>query len=190
MIKFIITDKEDIMRKILLSLLLILPNVAFCAEENDLNSALKTTSTEPNFLTVIISLLFVLGLIYVTGIIYTKLNILSANTVKKQLKNKNNDKIIVLSTTQLGQNKNLHVVEIGDKRLLLGVTQNSISLIKELNNSEEISSIFAEEKSNEEEIQAKTLEELFNVDNEVEENKVGEQTEEIEELGLYKKYLK
>lgn len=119
----------------LLSALLMSAQLGFCGE-GDLDSALKSTSGEPNFLSVLISLVIVIGLIYITGIIYTKLNIAGAQSVKNQFKNNKLDKIVVLSTTQLGQNKNLHIVEINDKKILIGATSNSISLIKELSDED------------------------------------------------------
>jgi len=110
----------------------------------------------------------VVCLIYITGIIYSKLNILGAKTVKKQLKNcdMHLNHAVILSTTQLGQNKNLHVIEVNNQRLLIGATLNSINLIKELEDVEEIKEI--------EQLQAPKEE---------------EKVETIEEFDLHKKYL-
>jgi len=108
---------------------------AFCLTEAvspDLDESLKTQSGDPSVFHIIFALLFVLALIYVTGIIYSKLNIVGAKTLKDQLKNSDINRAIVVSTTQLGQNKNLHVIEINNKSYLIGATPNSINLIKDL----------------------------------------------------------
>ena len=108
---------------------------AFCEVQKanpQLSVALKDTSHEPNAWSIIFALLFVIFLIYVTGLIYSKLNMVGAKTVKDQLKSYNLDRAVVLSTTQLGQGKNLHVIEINNKQFLIGATQHSISLLKEL----------------------------------------------------------
>lgn len=105
---------------------------------SELGQNLKTHSHEPGIFSIVFSLLFVICLIYATGLIYSKLNIMGAKSVKEQLKNLDLGTAMVLSTTQLGQGKNLHVIEIDNKRLLIGVTPNSINLIKELDKIDEI----------------------------------------------------
>ena len=122
--------------------LLMTAQICFCATEavsEDLQQALKVhSSNEPGIFSILMALIFVTCLIYVTGLIYSKLNIMSAKTVKNQLKNHDMRGVVVLSTTQLGQGKNLHVIEIDNTRLLIGVTPSSISLIKELDDENEI----------------------------------------------------
>lgn len=113
---------------------------AFCLTDvlsSDLESSLKSTSAEPSFISIAFALLFVILLIYITGIIYQKLNLVGAKTVKEQLKNYDLTKAVVLSTTQLGQGKNLHVIELNNNRYLIGATADSITLIKELGSSAE-----------------------------------------------------
>lgn len=113
---------------------------AFCLTDmlsSDLEGSLKSSSSEPNFITIAFALLFVILLIYITGIIYQKLNLVGAKTVKEQLKNYDLTKAVVLSTTQLGQGKNLHVIELNNNRYLIGATADSITLIKELGSSSE-----------------------------------------------------
>lgn len=108
---------------------------AFCfADEvgRELGASLKDTSNEPGIMSVIFSLVIVICLIYVTGLIYSKLNLVGAKTVKEQLKKHELSTVAILSTTQLGQNKNLHVIEVDNKKLLIGATAHSINLIKEL----------------------------------------------------------
>lgn len=102
------------------------------AASPELSKSLKSTSHEPNFFSIVFALLFVIFLIYITGVIYSKLNLVGAKTVKEQFRGQHIDRAVVLSTTQLGQGKNLHVIEINDKHFLIGATANSINLLKEL----------------------------------------------------------
>lgn len=108
---------------------------AFCTADAvglELNQSLKTHTGEPSVLTIVSALFMVIALIYITGLIYSKLNIVGAKTLHEQFKSHDLSKAIVISTTQLGQNKNLHVIELNHKRYLIGATPNSINLIKEL----------------------------------------------------------
>ena len=91
-----------------------------------------TIGQEPNFLSVLLSLIFVILLIYATGIIYTKLNKMGLNTFKKQMGEAQSSKVSVVSTTALGGNKTLHIVELDGKRMLLGASSTSIQLLKDL----------------------------------------------------------
>lgn len=145
-----IIAKEFWMKKILLTVGMFLNSIqlAYCEIEEvnqELSQVLKSHSNDPSVLTIIISLLFVLCLIYATGVIYSKLNVYGAKTVKKQMKDYDMTKVIVLSTTQLGQGKNLHVLELEGKRMLIGATPNSINLIKELETTD-IKESFEKEK--------------------------------------------
>ena len=86
---------------------------------------------EPSIISVVFSLLIVILLIYLTGILYTKLNKINAGTMRKQqgiLKSQAS----VISTTALGSNKTLHVIELDGKRMLIGASSNTIQLIKDL----------------------------------------------------------
>jgi hypothetical protein len=56
---------------------------------------------------------------------------------KDDIKNYKLDNIIMLSTLQLGQGKNLHVVETNGKKILVGSTANSVNIIKDLGEDEE-----------------------------------------------------
>ena len=87
---------------------------------------------EPNLVSIVFSLIFVVLLIYATGIIYTKLNKLGLTTLKKQMGDLNHSHVSVVSTTALGNNKSLHIVELDGKRMLIGASLNSIHLIKDL----------------------------------------------------------
>ena len=105
-------------------------------------NALNTTTTavvasqsvgnEPSLVSLIFSLGFVIVLIYVTGIIYAKLNKFGLRTLKRQMGDVNKTQVSVVSTTTLGGNKSLHVVELDGKRMLIGASTNSIHLIKDL----------------------------------------------------------
>ena len=92
----------------------------------------QSVGQEPNFISVFFSLLFVILLIYATGIIYTKLNKVGFRTMKKQMGDIDPSRVSVISTTPLGSNKTLHVVELDGKRMLIGASTNSIDLIKDL----------------------------------------------------------
>ena len=94
----------------------------------------QAVGQEPNLLSIFFSLVFVILLIYATGIIYTKLNKLGINTIKRELGDNSNSHVSVISTTPLGNNKTLHVVELDGKRMLIGASVNSIHLIKDLGN--------------------------------------------------------
>lgn len=120
---------------LLFTIITISSQKALCAVETaspELSHSLKNNAHEPGFGSIIFSLIVVIALIYVTGLIYSKLNIVGAKTVQEQLRNYDLNKATVISTTQLGQGKNLHVVELNNQRYLIGATINSINLIKEL----------------------------------------------------------
>lgn len=114
-------------------------NKAFCVPESvspELEQSLKTSHSEPGIMAVLFALLVVIFLIYVTGLIYSKLNIAGAKAFQQQLKDFELYRAVVISTTQLGQNKNLHVIELNKKRYLIGAGQDSITLLKELESEE------------------------------------------------------
>lgn len=139
------------MNKFLFLFLTYIMNIqsGFCVVEEvspELKEALKIHTNDPSFATIIFSLLFVICLIYITGVIYSKLNIVGAKTVKKQLEKQELTNVVVLSTTQLGQNRNLHVIEVNNKIMLIGATPNSVNLIKELT-KDEIKSEIGQEKN-------------------------------------------
>ena len=98
----------------------------------NIDIATNSVGAEPNLLSVLVSLIFVILLIYATGIIYAKLNKVGLKTLKDQVDDKNRSKVSVVSTTLLGNNKTLHVVELDGKRMLIGASANSIHLIKDL----------------------------------------------------------
>ena len=96
------------------------------------NSMPIQNTTEPSIISVVLSLLFVVVLIYMTGILYSKLNKVNMKTLRKQQGEFAKTQVSVLSTTQLGANKTLHVVELDGKRMLIGASSATIQLIKDL----------------------------------------------------------
>ena len=100
--------------------------------ESVLNNTTQTVGSEPNLISVFLTLLFVIVLIYCTGIIFTKLNKLGFKTMRRQQGDFAKSQVSVVSTTQLGNNKTLHVVELDGKRMLIGASSGAIQLIKDL----------------------------------------------------------
>lgn len=151
--------------------------IGFCANEaysKELSGAMKTHSSEPNIFSIAMALLFVVCLIYVTGLIYAKLNVLGSNTVRKQIKNYDLSRVVVLSTTQLGQGKNLHVVEVNKKKFLISATPNAINLVKEFDEFDSDAGI---------------EEELNIIEGVADSVNDGADEEVLEEFNLHKKYL-
>ena len=96
-------------------------------ENQEIHKAINQVSYEPNWFSMIIGLFTVVFLIYLTGYLYQKL-------IRIKLSNKNieQNKIDVLSTTSIGQGRNLHVIKIGEKNILIGATQNNITYITDV----------------------------------------------------------
>lgn len=94
--------------------------------------ASQSIGNEPNLVSVVLALVFVILLIYATGIIYSKLFRVGFKTLKKQQGEFAKSCVSVVSTTQLGNNKTLHVVELDGKRMLIGASAGAIQLIKDL----------------------------------------------------------
>ena len=98
----------------------------------------QSIGQEPNLISVFLSLAFVVLLIYLTGILYAKLNKVGYKTLKKQQGELGRYQVSVVSTTQLGNNKTLHVVELDGKRMLIGASSSAIQLIKDLGSSTDV----------------------------------------------------
>ncbi len=92
---------------------------------------------ESGFASMLVSLIFVILLVYAIGILYTKLNKFGLKVMKGQIGRSSVNQVFVLSTTLLGTNKSLHVVELDGKRMLIGASANSIHLIKDLGSCSE-----------------------------------------------------
>lgn len=201
--------KKGILSLLVLNLMLIAQPV-FADEglTSNIKYALKR-STESNYASVLIALGVVIVLIYITGIIYAKLNVIGYKTIKKQYKDMDDSKIIIRSTTQIGNNKSLHVIELGGKKMLIGVTNDSINLIKDLSENSDKRKTKSESESESEQKQCMLskelssqlpLDKLYNKDKdayediEIENNAPQEEDNSnsqynSEEFGLYKKYL-
>lgn len=113
--------------------------VSGSADASNLAGA-QSIGHEPSIISVILSLAFVVLLIYLTGILYAKLNKVSFKTMKKQQGDLGKYQVSVVSTTQLGNNKTLHVVELDGKKMLIGASSSAIQLIKDLGSASEIES--------------------------------------------------
>ncbi len=195
--------KKGILSLLVLNMMLIAqPVLADESLTSNIKYALKRT-TESNYISVLIALGIVIILIYITGIIYAKLNVIGYKTIKKQYKDIDDSKIIIRSTTQIGNNKSLHVIELGGKKMLIGVTNDSINLIKDLSENtdkrktepEQEQSMLSKELSSQ-----LPLDRLYNKDKDAYEdieieNNVPQEEGNVnpqyntEEFGLYKKYL-
>ncbi len=172
-----------------LSSLFILSNLALASSETEnINSVLKSSGYEPNYFSVVMSLIFVVFLIYITGILYTKLNKVSVKTVKNEFRENSDIKPIVLSTTPIGHDKTLQVIEIAGEKLLIGVSQHSVNLIKTMGKKSNY-----ENNTNKSNISESVTEESMNIlyeKSEVEDKTKKEHTINEEDFGLYKKYLR
>ena len=97
------------------------------ATEDEIKNVLNNSTYEPNYWGMILGLFTVIAMIYLTGFLYQKLT--KFNVVNKDAYL---NKAQVISTTSLGQGRNLHVVKIGNSACLLGSTQNNITYIKDV----------------------------------------------------------
>lgn len=197
--------KKGILSLLVLNLMLIAQPV-FADEglTSNIKYALKR-STESNYASVLIALGVVIVLIYITGIIYAKLNVIGYKTIKKQYKDMDDSKIIIRSTTQIGNNKSLHVIELGGKKMLIGVTNDSINLIKDLSENSDKRKTKPEPEQEQcmlsKELSSQLpLDKLYNKDKDAYEDiEIGNNAPQeednsnsqynSEEFGLYKKYL-
>lgn len=84
----------------------------------------------------VISLLIVIGMIYLTAWLYKKLNKFNSQKFTKDATQSLINKFNIVSSQTMGANKNLYVVEINGKYLVLGVTQSNINLLKEFDKAE------------------------------------------------------
>ncbi len=177
------------MKNILFALALTLYNIQYTLavpnSGSELEQALRDTSKDPSLASIVSALLIVIFLIYITGIIYSKLNAVGSKAAREQFKNYDLNKAIVLSTTQLGQNRNLHVIEINDKCYLIGATPNSVNLIKELGTVENNKN---QEYEKPEDVDIdKAIRVLYGKNEEIIESEA--QPSDTEEFDVHKKYL-
>ena len=152
---------------------------------------------ETSFFTVIGALAFVIALIFLTGFIYTKLNVVGSSLAKKSRQNDLEDKVLVLSSTHLNNNQTLHVVEVNGKKMLLGATQSSVTVLKDLgdakenNNNNEMNNFPFEQETPKPQVEVKEekqpIDEIFDKEDIKEDLK--SKVDDEEDFGLYKKYL-
>lgn len=167
---------------------------------SNIKYALKR-STDGSYFSVVIALSVVILLIYITGIIYAKLNVLGYKTLKKQYKDIDDSKIIIRSTTQIGNNKTLHVIELAGKKMLIGVTNDSINLIKDLDEKNTEKVVVSQDMLTQKLSKSLPLDKIYPQGQEIQDeikidNEIPEDSDESddtnynsEEFGLYKKYL-
>ena len=98
------------------------------AGNEELKEVMNSNLYTPSYLKMFLGLTLVIALIYITGVVYQKLT-------KVKIANTEEDKYRpeIISTTSLGQNKNIHVIKIMDEYVLIGSTQTNISFLKNLN---------------------------------------------------------
>ena len=92
---------------------------------DEINEVLNSNPFEPNYFIMLLGLFFVIGLVYLTGFIYQKLTKVKISDVEVD-----KYKPEIISTTSLGQNKQIHVVKVMNDYILIGSTQNNISFLK------------------------------------------------------------
>ena len=97
----------------------------------EFQEVLKQDNYEPNYFTLIFGLIIVICLIYFTGYFYQKLVGVNSKINKKTGWDDDFSKVEIISTTPLGQGKNIYVVEFRNKHLVLGATENQINLLRE-----------------------------------------------------------
>ena len=163
-----------------------------CSVDDILNSQV---SHETSLFSVVGALAFVIGLIFLTGFIYAKLNVVGSRLAKKTRNSDIEDKIIVLSSTHLNNNQSLHVVEVNGKKMLLGATQSSVTVLKDLgevkNSNNDVTDFTFEqeipESSQKVEEEKQPIDEIFDKESLKEDLK--SEIDDEEDFGLYKKYL-
>ena len=97
------------------------------ATSEEIKEVLSRNTYEPNYFSMILGLFVVVAMIYVTGYLYQKLTKINMKPKDAFL-----NKAQIISTTSLGQGRNLHVIKIGDEACLVGATQNNITYIKDV----------------------------------------------------------
>ena len=97
------------------------------SKSEQISKVLSKNPYEPNYFSMILGLFVVVGLIYLTGFLYQKLTKTAITSEEFML-----NKAQIISTTSLGQGRNLHVIKIGSEACLIGSTQNNITFIKDV----------------------------------------------------------
>ena len=111
------------------------------SQNNDSEFAFEVgekSSTDINYLSVISSLLTVILLILLFAWVYKKFVGVSAEKLLSgKIKEAKENSISVLTTTPIGQNKFLHLIEVKGQKLLIGSTSNDIVMLKEISDKQE-----------------------------------------------------
>ncbi|MDD3150047.1 MAG: flagellar biosynthetic protein FliO [Candidatus Gastranaerophilales bacterium] len=103
-----------------------------------ITDALASKNTyEPNMFSLVLSLTIVIVLIIITGWLFIKFNKFLPEILKKKADFDNSNKINILSTTNLGNNKSLHIIEVKNRQFLVGSTVNEVNLIAEVTAKEQ-----------------------------------------------------
>ncbi len=150
---------------------------------------LKQSPAVPNMFNVVLSTLFMIIFIYVVAFVYQKLNAFNNKKFSENgEKAYNLNKLKVINCLALGAHKTLHIVEVNEKFLVLGSTQNQISLLKEFDKSELNKIIESRvEPSKAQKIEPEIIEEglktLFPKEEKIEEK------EKVDYEEIYKKYI-
>jgi len=97
----------------------------------------KPQKSEPNYLSMFLSLGVVIALIYPFLLILRRLQGINSSVIPLRNKESKNvsamlNKFNILSTASLGQGKFIHLIEINGKQLVIGSTANNINLLTEL----------------------------------------------------------
>lgn len=111
------------------------PTQASVTVENDdsLDFDLEKKDTDINWLSMISSLLTVILLILVAAWVYKKfIGVSAEKLLSGKIKEAKENAISVLTTTPIGQNKYLHLVEVKNQKFLIGSTSNDIIMLKEI----------------------------------------------------------
>lgn len=114
------------------------------SKSEEVSQILAQNTYEPNYFGMILGLFLVIVLIYITGFLYQKMTKATVLNKSAYL-----NKAQVISTTSLGQGRNVHVIKIGEKACLIGSTQNNITYLSdvELENDEKESEVLNEKNS-------------------------------------------
>lgn len=94
----------------------------------------QSVGHEISLVSAFFALLVTIVLIYLFVIILSKFNKANIKLMKQQQKELSKFQASVVSTTALGNNKTLHVIELDGKRMLIGASSGAIQLIKDLGN--------------------------------------------------------
>ena len=99
----------------------------------------STKSSEPSILNILGSLMVVVLLIIISAILYAKFNKINPERLLSgKFNSLDKNKISILSSATLGNGQSIHLVKINNKKLVVGSCVNSVRLITELNDEEQV----------------------------------------------------